>query len=95
MLKVNNFLSEYEYIPNPAKITDEEIQEKIAELYLKFYPGINFELVDFDDYETIMGLITGVAGWSNGSGMDYNFMVIEYGTELLRRKIRDLIFKSY
>lgn len=95
MLKVNNFLSEYEYIPNPVEITDKELQKKIAELYLKFHPGINFELVDFDDYETIMGLITGVTGWSNGSGKDYNFMVIEYGTELLRRKIRDLIFKAY
>lgn len=95
MLKVNNELSEYEYIPNPTEITDEEIKNKIMELYLKFHPHLTFNNIDWDDYETLMGLITGVVVWGNGSGKDYNFMVIEYGSELLRRKIRDLIFKAY
>lgn len=92
MLKVNNFLSEYEYIPNPSEITDEEIQEKIKETYLRFHPNIPFNNIDWDDYETIMGLITGCYIWSRS---EFQEIVIEYGTELLRRKIRDLIFKAY
>jgi hypothetical protein len=91
MLKVNNFLSVYEYIPKPAEITDEEIQEKIKEAYLRFQPSVSFNNVDWDDYETLMGIITGCYRWSD---LDLIETIFEYGSELLRRKIKDLI-KAY
>ncbi len=101
MLKVNNFLSEYEYIPNPSEITDEELQEVIIFQYNRVHEFQNTSIVfksddiDWESYETIMGLITGCYNWDFSFALDSKLMVMEYGSELLRRKIRDLIFKAY
>ena len=68
-------------------LTTEELINKINNIYAKFYPDwgeISTE-INWNDYETLMGLIMGSIRFKSYNDLNVNEKVCEHITELIRR----------
>lgn len=86
MLRCDQF-DTYEYNANEMSI--QELKDIIQKNYSRFHPTLIID--DWDNLETLLGLIAGVMDWRSSSDLEIRFKTVEYVSELLRRKILEAL----
>ena len=86
-LYIPKTLSNYEYLDKAYNIEDiNYLKDLIIEISKKYWRDpLTYE--NLDNYENLVGIISGASLWSGSNGTDNRWEVTEYVTELLRLKI--------
>ena len=70
--------------------TNEELIEEINIRYKKFHPSFNIYELDLNNFEVLVGIISGVMDWRSYTNLSIREEVIEFASELIRRKIEKI-----
>ena len=85
---VNDYLDNYEYMTNPMDTSDEKLKDMIIEIIKLDFENITKEQINWNSYDTIMGLIFGGPVMTNVRFYNKTDELEEYLAEWLRRQIK-------